>query len=107
MANQGMKFLSGLVLGSLLLAGCVAPPAAPGAAPAESAGEKVKITMWQDAESSADCLIDVAVKSFNEENDDVEVVVERKANMIDAVRPALAAGAGPDIVPTHGPAFVA
>ena len=31
----------------------------------------------------------------------------KKADMINAVRPALAGGGGPDIVQTHGPAFVA
>ena len=73
----------------------------------DGAPEKVQITFWQGTSVTADCIIDVAVNSFNEQSDTIEVVAEKKANMMDAVRPALAAGAGPDIVPTHGPSFVA
>ena len=74
-----------LVLG-LLVTAC-APVAGPQSG--DGAPDKVQITF------------------FNEQSDTIEVVAEKKANMMDAVRPALAAGAGPDIVPTHGPSFVA
>lgn len=107
MSKHGFRRLTGLLILVLVAAGCAAPVAAPSGSTGETAGEKIQIVMWQDAEASADCLIDVAVDSFNEQSDTIEVIVERKANMIDAVRPALAAGAGPDLVPTHGPAFVA
>jgi raffinose/stachyose/melibiose transport system substrate-binding protein len=100
--------LGGLAILGLMLAGCAAPPAGSTSTTASTgASDKVQITMWADAEASADCFVDVVQKGFNEQSDTIELVVERKANMIDAVRPALAGGAGPDIVPTHGPAFVA
>ena len=73
----------------------------------EDAPEKKQITMWVGTSDSSSCLIEVAVDSFNEQSETIEVVAEQKANLIDAVRPALAGGAGPDLIPTHGPAFVA
>ena len=93
----------------LLVLGLLVSACAPVAGPQSGEGEpgKVQITFWQGTSESADCIIDVAVNSFNEQSDTIEVVAEKKANMMDAVRPALAAGAGPDIVPTHGPSFVA
>jgi raffinose/stachyose/melibiose transport system substrate-binding protein len=98
-----------LTILGLILAGCVAPQAGTGAGSGAESGDtgKVQITMWVDAESSADCYADAVGKGFNEHSETIELVIERKANMIDAIRPALAGGTGPDIVPTHGPAFVA
>lgn len=93
---------------SLVAAGCAAPQAgAPGAASEAAASEKTQVTMWLNANDTADCVIEAAVNTFNEKSDTIEVVAEKKADMINAVRPALAGGAGPDLVPTHGPAFVA
>jgi raffinose/stachyose/melibiose transport system substrate-binding protein len=94
-----------LILG-LLVAACAAPAAGPQSGE-DGAPAKVQITFWQGTSVTADCIIAVAVDSFNEQSDTIEVNAEKKANMMDAVRPALAAGAGPDIVPTHGPSFVA
>lgn len=108
MSSHFCKVFCGFAAFALMLAGCVAPPAGTTAADgSEGAAGKVQVTMWADAESSADCFVDVVQKGFNAQSETVELVIERKANMIDAVRPALAGGAGPDIVPTHGPAFVA
>lgn len=108
MSTHFCKVFCVLTVLGLVLAGCAAPPT--GAASTTSstgAAEKVQVTMWADADANADCFVDVLQNGFNEQSDTVELVIERKANMIDAVRPALAGGAGPDIVPTHGPAFVA
>jgi len=100
--------VSGLAILGLMLAGCAAPPAGSTATTANTgAPEKVQIKMWADADANADCFVDIVQKGFNEQSDTIELVIDRKAQMIDAVRPALAGGAGPDIVPTHGPAFVA
>ena len=108
MFKRFRRMLSGLAILGLMLAGCAAPPAG-NTSTGESAGapEKVKITMWADADADSDCFVDVFGKGFNEQSDTIDLVIDRKAQMIDAVRPALAGGAGPDIVPTHGPAFVA
>ena len=95
--------LPALLIASLILAACAVPTAGP----QDGADEKIQVTFWQDASESSGCLTEVAVDSFNAKSDTIEVIVEEKAAMFDAVRPALAAGAGPDIVPTHGPSFVA
>lgn len=106
MFQRFRRMLSGLAILGLMLAGCAAPQAGTSTG-SEAAPEKVKVTMWADADADADCFVDVLGNGFNEQSDTIELVIDRKAQMIDAVRPALAGGAGPDIVPTHGPAFVA
>lgn len=109
MSVRLQRFLSVALVMGLLLAACAAPAGAPAADTAGEgvAAEKTQITMWQTTTDTADCIIEVAVNSFNEQSDTIEVIAEKKADMINAVRPALAAGTGPDLVPTHGPAFVA
>lgn len=109
MFRKWSRWLVVLTILSLVLAACAVPASGPAAGTGEEADapEKTQITIWADAEATADCWVEVAVDSFNEQSDTIEVVAERKADMINAVRPALAAGAGPDIVPTHGPSFVA
>jgi raffinose/stachyose/melibiose transport system substrate-binding protein len=90
-----------------LVASCAAP-AAPGAAPGgEEAEGKIQISMWMTDNEIANCLIENVVDTFNAQSETIEVIAEKKADMINAVRPALAAGEGPDVVQTHGPAFVA
>jgi raffinose/stachyose/melibiose transport system substrate-binding protein len=109
MFTQVSRLLCAMTITTLVLVGCAAPQAGTGTTTGTESGasDKVQITMWANAESSADCFVDVVENGFNEQSETIELVIERKANMIDAVRPALAAGSGPDIVPTHGPAFVA
>jgi raffinose/stachyose/melibiose transport system substrate-binding protein len=109
MSRHFGRIFSGLAILGLMLAGCAAPQAGTTSTTesTEASAEKVQVTMWADADANADCFVDVLGKGFNEQSETIELVIERKANMIDAVRPALAGGAGPDIVPTHGPAFVA
>jgi raffinose/stachyose/melibiose transport system substrate-binding protein len=108
MVKRFWAVVNTVVILSLALAGCAAPSTGTATTAGSEAGtgEKVQITMWANAEATADCFVDV-VTGYNDVSETTELVVERKANMIDAVRPALAGGAGPDIVPTHGPAFVA
>ncbi len=97
-----------LAILGLMLAGCAAPPTGTtSTAGSADEPEKVQVSMWADADANADCFVDIVEKGFNEQSATVQLVIDRKAQMIDAVRPALAGGAGPDIVPTHGPAFVA
>ena len=108
MSKQFYRILSGFAVLSLLLVSCAAPSSGTAGSDGNAgAAAKVQVTMWADADADADCFVDVVQKGFNAQSDSVELVIERKANMIDAIRPALAAGAGPDLVPTHGPAFVA
>ncbi len=96
----------------LILSACAAP-AAPSSDAAMTADddavmeEKKIVNMWVGTNDTADCVIEVAVNSFNEQSDTIEVIANKKADMINAVRPALAAGTGPDLVQTHGPSFVA
>ncbi|RIK43375.1 MAG: ABC transporter substrate-binding protein [Chloroflexi bacterium] len=102
------RMLSILIIVLLLVAGCAPPQAAaPGAEGEAAATGKTQITMWVGTNEVADCVIKTAVDSFNEQSDTIEVIADKKADVINAVRPALAGGAGPDLVPTHGPAFVA
>jgi raffinose/stachyose/melibiose transport system substrate-binding protein len=58
------------------------------------------------ANESLPCLTATTVDSFNEASTTVEVTVVQQANQWDALRPALAAGVGPDIVQTPGVAYV-
>ncbi len=104
-----LHYVSCLILAMLLSACAVPQGAAPGAASGSeaAAGGKTQVTMWLNATETADCVIKAAVDTFNAKSETIEVVAEKKADMINAVRPALAGGAGPDLVPTHGPAFVA
>ena len=108
MSRRISGLLSCLAMLNLLLVSCAVPSTGSTSTTTNSdAPEKVQITMWADADADADCFVDVLQNGFNEQSDTIELVIERKAQMIDAVRPALAGGAGPDIVPTHGPSFVA
>lgn len=102
-----LLLFSSLLLPLLLSACAPAPTGGTSESAASNNTEKIQITMWLDTDETADCVVKTAVDSFNAKSDTIEVIADRKANMIDAVRPALAGGAGPDLVPTHGPAFVA
>jgi raffinose/stachyose/melibiose transport system substrate-binding protein len=46
------------------------------------------------------------VKSFNESQDEVELVMEFKEALNDVLRTAMLSGEGPDIVETPGPSYV-
>lgn len=84
-----------------------APVEEPTAVPA--AAEKVKITVWTNPPGggeAATCFDTAVVQPFNEQSEDVYVEVVYQPNAWDAIRTALAGGAGPDIVDTPGPSFV-
>jgi raffinose/stachyose/melibiose transport system substrate-binding protein len=75
------------------------------AAPAE----KTKVTLWTDPPGggeAATCFSQTVVDPFNEQSDTVLVEVVYQPEAWDAIRTALAGGAGPDIVDTPGPSFV-
>lgn len=97
--------LPGILILLLALAGCAAVPAAP-AAGVESGMEPVEITVWMSQTEQADCMVRESVDTFNASQNEVFVNVERKATT-DSLRPALAAGAGPDVVQLGGPVFAA
>ena len=70
------------------------------------AQDKEQVSMWFDTTGGADtanCIIEQAVDTFNEQSDSVEVTGTLQANSWDATRTALAGGGGPDIVTTPGP----
>lgn len=74
------------------------------AAPAE----KANLTLWLQSDNSLDqYFIDNIVTPFNEQSDSVHVEVTTQANRWDAIRTALAGGAGPDLIGTPGPSYAA
>lgn len=94
-----------------------AAPAAPTNAPAAPAptdapaaeGEKTTVTLWLDTTGGGtmgNFIAEQIVAEFNETHANIVVEANLQANAWDAVRTALAGGAGPDIVITPGPSFV-
>ena len=74
------------------------------------AQEPAEIQMWFDTtggSETADCIVANAVDPFNARGGAVSVRATMQANNWDATRTAIAGGAGPDIVGTPGPSFVA
>ena len=88
-----------------------AAPAAeqPTAAPAASGGQKVKVTWWTEnaEEPYQKALQTDFVDTFNAAHPDIELELTFKDNLNDILRTAVQGGAGPDILQTPGPAFVA
>ncbi|MBA2520899.1 MAG: extracellular solute-binding protein [Chloroflexia bacterium] len=75
---------------------------------ATRAQDKSTITMWLDSTSgseTAECRIAAAVDPFNAQSDSVMVEPRLQPNRWQATQTALAAGEGPDVVYTPGPAF--
>lgn len=71
--------------------------------------EKTTVTLWTDPPGggeAATCLAATVVDPFNEQSDTILVEVVYQPEAWDAIRTALAGGAGPDIVDTPGPSFV-
>ena len=71
--------------------------------------EKTTVTMWTDPPGggeAATCLAESVIEPFNEQSDTIVVEVVYQPEAWDAIRTALAGGAGPDIVDTPGPTFV-
>ena len=76
--------------------------------PVTQAQDTAEVSMWFDTTGGAEtanCIIEQAVDTFNEQSDSVEVTGTLQANSWDATRTALAGGGGPDIVTTPGPSF--
>lgn len=77
---------------------------------AARAQDVTTLTLWLDTtggSETADCIVANAVEPFNASHDDIQVEATLQANSWDATRTALVGGAGPDIVGTPGPSFVA
>lgn len=70
------------------------------------AQERTQVTMWIGVGGPALCFIEHIIAPFNAQSDTVEVVPTMQPALWDAIRTALAGGAGPDIVGTPGPSFV-
>jgi len=71
--------------------------------------EKATVTLWTDPPGggeAATCFSQTVVDPFNEQSDTVFVEVVYQPEAWNAIRTALAGGAGPDIVDTPGPSFV-
>jgi raffinose/stachyose/melibiose transport system substrate-binding protein len=68
----------------------------------------VKLTLWLQSDNSLDkYFTDNIVAPFNAQSKTAQVEVTLQANRWDAIRTALAGGAGPDLVGTPGPSFAA
>jgi raffinose/stachyose/melibiose transport system substrate-binding protein len=97
-----------LLIVAALLVACGSAPAMP-SAQAPAATEPATVTLWLDSTGGgtmSNFIIDEIVAEFNETHPDIQVRATLQANGWDAVRTALAGGAGPDIVITPGPSFV-
>jgi raffinose/stachyose/melibiose transport system substrate-binding protein len=72
------------------------------------AQDKTTVTVWLDSTSgseTAECRIAASIDPFNEQSETVVVEPRLQPNRWQATQTALAAGEGPDIVYTPGPAF--
>jgi raffinose/stachyose/melibiose transport system substrate-binding protein len=68
---------------------------------------KTTVTWWGETNADRDpVFIEKLVKSFNESQDEVELVMEFKEALNDVLRTAMLSGEGPDIVETPGPSYV-
>jgi len=119
------KLLSIAFAAAVVTGACAAPSAAPNAvapqatqsssattsdtpAPAAS-GEKVKVIWWTETavEDYQDKLTENFVKTFNDAHPNIELEMKFVDKLDEVLRTAVQAGAGPDIIQTPGPAFVA
>lgn len=109
------KWLVLVVVAALMLvaAACGAAPAAQPTAPAaeeakpEAPPEEVTITHWASAGTLFECQKKVVADTFNAKNLGVKLDFVGKEDVVEVVRTALQAGTAPDVVPTHGPSYVA
>jgi raffinose/stachyose/melibiose transport system substrate-binding protein len=69
--------------------------------------DKVTVGIWFEADETGECLAEAVVNPFNEQSDSIFVEAVLQPEAEGAQRTALAGGAGPDIVDTSGPSFVA
>jgi raffinose/stachyose/melibiose transport system substrate-binding protein len=70
------------------------------------AQDKVEVEMWLLDDELGQCVLEVVTEGFNSTSQTAQIKVVLQPNVDDAVRTALAAGSGPDIVPAGGPAFI-
>lgn len=86
-----------------------AAPATTDNSAAAPSGEAANLTWWVDTtgdSTTAQCMIEQAADTFNATNkDNIKVEGVLQANAWDAIRTAVAGGAGPDIVYTPGPSY--
>ncbi len=98
--------VSVLLLLSLALSACGA--AVPTAGDAVAEAEKAIISFWYDPPAGgegATCYQTTVIEPFNEMSDTIFVDAVAQPEAWNAIRKALAAGEGPDIVRTPGPSF--
>jgi raffinose/stachyose/melibiose transport system substrate-binding protein len=104
-----MRTMKGLA--AVVAAAALAPAMGLGTlAPVARAQDNVEIQMWFDTTGgaeTAECIIANAIDPFNALGAGVTVDATMQANNWDAVRTSIAGGAGPDVVGTPGPSFVA
>ncbi len=114
------KLISIAFVVSAIASACVAPVAAPKPAapvvPADAAptavpatGDKVKVSWWTEnaEENYQKGLVENFVKSFNDAHPNIELEIKFTDKLDEVLRTAVQGGAGPDIIQTPGPAFVA
>jgi raffinose/stachyose/melibiose transport system substrate-binding protein len=73
-----------------------------------TAQEVVTVTWWTEAYEDAvmDHIQQTFVDAFNADHPDIQVELLPQENLNDALRPAIQAGAAPDIIQTPGPSYV-
>ena len=117
--RRDFLLLAGAAGGAAVLAAC-RPPAAPEPVVEEPAEEepaeeepaeapppeKKVITVWFATSDTHICLNETAVGGFNETSETGFAEGSQKADLPQIIYAALAAGAGPDAFPTHGPSYV-
>ena len=105
---KAVKFLSAAFVIVIALSACATPARIPAAAPTAS-GDKVKVTWWtEEAEDQyQQVLQENFVKTFNDAHPNIELELKFVTDLDTVLRTAVQGGAGPDIIQTLGPAYVA
>lgn len=81
------------------------PTQPPTEQPTQMPAEKATITLWLQSDDLGTFVVENIVAPFNSQSTTTTVEVTLQANRWDAIRTALAGGAGPDLIGTPGPSF--
>lgn len=110
MTKKMLTFISIVLAAGLILAACApqetpttpAPPAAPGetpaAPPAAPPADQVTITIWSQWEGTYLGAIRQSFQDYEAQHGNVTIIIEEIENVAEALRVAIPAGEGPDII---------
>jgi arabinogalactan oligomer/maltooligosaccharide transport system substrate-binding protein len=95
-----MPLLSIVLIAAFLLAACTTPAAAPTAtsAPAPTTAAPVKITIWHQWDGAYLDAITAVFKDYQTQHPNVTIDLTKPDNVSDALKVAIPAGEGPDII---------